>query len=133
MSYSHALLFQGIELLTKYINYAKEKIQPELSNEAANTLVDCYVELRKQGQDRGSSDRRVTATTRQLESMIRMSEAHARMRLSSVVEVGDVLEASRLLREAIKEYATDPKTGRIDMDLMLNVLPKLIEDDVQNN
>ncbi|EIE86614.1 hypothetical protein RO3G_11325 [Rhizopus delemar RA 99-880] len=123
----------GIELLTKYINYAKEKIQPELSNEAANTLVDCYVELRKQGQDRGSSDRRITATTRQLESMIRMSEAHARMRLSSVVEVGDVLEASRLLREAIKEYATDPKTGRIDMDLMLNVLPKLIEDDVQNN
>lgn len=118
--------------MTKYINYAKEKIQPELSNEASEALVNCYVELRKQGQDRGSSERRITATTRQLESMIRMSEAHARMRLSSVVEVGDVLEASRLLREAIKEYATDPKTGRIDMDLMLNVLPKLIEDDVHN-
>ncbi|CAO3703820.1 unnamed protein product [Rhizopus stolonifer] len=112
----------GIELLTKYINYAKEKIQPELSNEASEALVNCYVELRKQGQDRGSSERRITATT----------QAHARMRLSSVVEVGDVLEASRLLREAIKEYATDPKTGRIDMDLMLNVLPKLIEDDVHN-
>lgn len=29
-------------------------------------------------------------------------------------------EASRLIREAIKEYATDPKTGRIDMDLILS-------------
>jgi DNA replication licensing factor MCM4 len=36
------------------------------------------------------------------------------------VEVSDVNEASRLLREAIKDYATDPKTGRIDMDLILS-------------
>jgi DNA replication licensing factor MCM4 len=34
--------------------------------------------------------------------------------------VSDVNEASRLLREAIKDYATDPKTGRIDMDLILS-------------
>lgn len=40
-------------------------------------------------------------------------------RLSEVVEVEDVKEASRLLRAAIKDYATDPKTGRIDMDLIL--------------
>jgi DNA replication licensing factor MCM4 len=41
-------------------------------------------------------------------------------RLSPTVEVSDVNEASRLLREAIKDYATDPKTGRIDMDLILS-------------
>lgn len=41
-------------------------------------------------------------------------------RMSDTVEVADVNEASRLLREAIKEYATDPKTGRIDMDLILS-------------
>lgn len=40
--------------------------------------------------------------------------------MSDTVEVADVNEASRLLREAIKEYATDPKTGRIDMDLILS-------------
>jgi DNA replication licensing factor MCM4 len=106
--------------LTKYINYARERVKPVLSEEASNKLVDYYVELRKQGQDRGGSDNRVTATTRQLESMIRMSEAHARMRLSSSVEIEDVTEASRLLRAAIKDYATDPKTGRIDMDLILS-------------
>ncbi|KAI9498256.1 MCM2/3/5 family-domain-containing protein [Zychaea mexicana] len=107
----------SVERLTKYISYAKEKIHPILSEDAGRRLVDLYVELRKQGQDR--NERRVTATTRQLESMIRMSEAHARMRLSDTVEVSDVEEASRLLRSAIKDYATDPKTGRIDMDLIL--------------
>ncbi|KAI8374534.1 MCM2/3/5 family-domain-containing protein [Radiomyces spectabilis] len=107
----------SVEWLTKYINYAREKVHPVLSEAAGDQLVDRYVELRRQGQDYGG--KRVTATTRQLESMIRMAEAHARMRLSDVVEVEDVNEASRLLREAIKEYATDPKTGRIDMDLIL--------------
>ncbi|KAI7858561.1 MCM2/3/5 family-domain-containing protein [Circinella umbellata] len=107
----------NVEQLTKYISYAREKIQPTLSEEAGRRLVDLYVELRKQGQDR--NEKRVTATTRQLESMIRMSEAHARMRLSDTVEISDVEEASRLLRSAIKDYATDPKTGRIDMDLIL--------------
>ncbi|CEP08142.1 hypothetical protein [Parasitella parasitica] len=110
----------SVELLTKYISYAREKVQPILSEEAGSKLVDCYVELRKQGQDRGGSEKRVTATTRQLESMIRMAEAHAKMRLSPTVDVLDVNEASRLLREAIKDYATDPKTGRIDMDLILS-------------
>ncbi|KAI8059175.1 MCM2/3/5 family-domain-containing protein [Gongronella butleri] len=108
-----------VDLLTKYIGYARDKIQPVLSEDASKLLVDLYVELRKQGKDRGGQQRRVTATTRQLESMIRMSEAHARMRLSAEVTEDDVYEASRLLRAAIKEYATDPRTGRIDMDLIL--------------
>ncbi|KAF7723233.1 hypothetical protein EC973_002171 [Apophysomyces ossiformis] len=108
-----------VEMLTKYISYARDKIQPVLTDAASQLLTKLYVELRSQGQDRTGTDKRVTATTRQLESMIRMSEAHARMRLSRTVDVEDVNEASRLLREAIKDYATDPKTGRIDMDLIL--------------
>ncbi|RCH81810.1 hypothetical protein CU098_002792 [Rhizopus stolonifer] len=121
----------SVELLTKYINYAREKVHPVLSEEAGSKLVDFYVDLRKQGQDR-SSEKRVTATTRQLESMIRMSEAHAKMRLSPTVDVADVAEASRLLREAIKDYATDPKTGRIDMDLILSGTASS-ERDLQNS
>ena len=68
--------------------------------------------MRSAGIDsRGGSDRRITATTRQLESMIRLSEAHARMRFSDRVELQDVEEANRLIREALKESATDPVTG----------------------
>ncbi len=40
------------------------------------------------------------------------------MRLSDIVSLGDVQEAVRLMKSALKEYATDPLTGRIDMDLV---------------
>src|SRR5690606_13749205 len=53
-----------------------------------------------------------------LESMIRLSEAHAKMRLSETVTEEDVHEAVRLIKSAIKESATDPVTGRIDLDLL---------------
>ena len=50
--------------------------------------------------------------------MIRLSEAHAKMRLSHTVEESDVLEAVRLIKSAIKEAATDKRTGLIDMALL---------------
>lgn len=74
--------------------------------------------MRKLGDDIRSADRRITATTRQLESMIRLAEAHARMRLSSEVTADDVEEAVRLIRSAIKQAATDSRTGLIDMGLL---------------
>lgn len=74
--------------------------------------------MRKLGDDIRAAERRITATTRQLESMIRLSEAHARMRLSEEVTVGDVEEAVRLIRSALKQAATDSRTGLIDMSLL---------------
>ncbi|CAE6531934.1 unnamed protein product [Rhizoctonia solani] len=107
-----------IETLTAYISYARTKIQPRLTEEAGNELVSEYVALRKLGSDARASERRITATTRQLESMIRLSEAHARMRFSQLVELEDVKEACRLMREALRTSATDPTTGLLDMDLI---------------
>jgi DNA replication licensing factor MCM4 len=74
--------------------------------------------MRNMGDDPRASEKRITATTRQLESMIRLSEGHARMRFSPFVEVSDVKEASRLMREAIKTSAMDPRTGKIDMGML---------------
>ncbi|KAK9447482.1 MCM2/3/5 family-domain-containing protein [Limtongia smithiae] len=107
-----------IEFLTMYISYARQNINPVISIAAKDELVKAYVELRKLGEDVRAAEKRITATTRQLESMIRLAEAHARMRLATEVTVDDVQEAVRLIRSAIKEYATDPITGRIDMDLI---------------
>ncbi|KAK9456869.1 MCM2/3/5 family-domain-containing protein [Dipodascopsis uninucleata] len=107
-----------IEFLTMYISYARQQYQPVISLESKDELVKAYVELRKLGEDVRASEKRITATTRQLESMIRLSEAHAKMRLSQTVDIEDVQEAVRLIRSAIKDYATDPITGRIDMDLI---------------
>ena len=74
--------------------------------------------MRKLGDDVRASERRVTATTRQLESMIRLAEAHAKMRLSTEVTANDVVEAVRLIRSALKQAATDSRTGLIDMSLL---------------
>ncbi|KAL3480714.1 vacuolar transporter chaperone 4 [Aspergillus californicus] len=107
-----------IEFLTAYITYAKTTINPVLTPSAGKALSDAYVNMRKLGDDIRSSDRRITATTRQLESMIRLAEAHARMRLSPEVTADDVEEAVRLIRSAIKQAATDSRTGLIDMSLL---------------
>ncbi|KAK3329764.1 cell division control protein 54 [Apodospora peruviana] len=106
-----------IEFLTSYISYARAHIHPQISPEAGRELVDAYVEMRKLGQDVRSAEKRITATTRQLESMIRLAEAHAKMRLSPTVTRDDVKEAVRLIKSALKTAATDAQ-GRIDMSLL---------------
>lgn len=125
-----------VDFLTLYISYAKQNCQPKLLDEAKDELVKSYVEMRKLGDDARGSERRITATTRQLESMIRLAEAHAKMRLSDFVELSDVQEAVRLIKSAIKDYATDPITGKIDLDLVQtgqsSAERKLREDLVKN-
>ncbi|KAF4123986.1 DNA replication licensing factor MCM4 [Geosmithia morbida] len=106
-----------VDFLTLYISYAKTNIHPVISQEAAQELVDNYVAMRALGQDVRAAETRITATTRQLESMIRLSEAHAKMRLSETVTRDDVREASRLIQSALKTAATDAQ-GRIDMSLL---------------
>ena len=104
----------SMSVLRDYIKYAKQTYKPTLSDGAGMLLTQNYVEMRKIGSGRGQ----VTAYPRQLESLIRLSEAHARMRFSDTVEVLDVEEASRLHREALKQSATDPTTGRIDVTIL---------------
>ncbi|ORX52118.1 MCM-domain-containing protein [Piromyces finnis] len=109
-----------VEIFSKYISYARNHVHPVINDEAAEKLVKNYSELRQSNSisNRHGEQKTVAATTRQLESMIRLSEAHARMRLSNIVEVGDVDEAYRLIRTAMQSSAIDPVTGRIDMDLI---------------
>ena len=122
-----------VEFLTMYISYAKEHIHPIITEAAKTELVRAYVGMRKMGDDSRSDEKRITATTRQLESMIRLAEAHAKMKLKNVVELEDVQEAVRLIRSAIKDYATDPKTGKIDMNLVQtgkSVIQRKLQEDL---
>ncbi|XP_076927292.1 DNA replication licensing factor MCM4-like [Bidens hawaiensis] len=82
------------------------------------------IEAEKAKLAKNESDQRImmldviTATPRQLESVMRLNEALARIRFSEEVEKKDVVEPFRLLEVALKQSATDPATGTIDMDLI---------------
>ncbi|TKA44443.1 hypothetical protein B0A54_05187 [Friedmanniomyces endolithicus] len=117
-AYPILTLLQPVEFLTSYISYARANIHPAITQPAADALVRSYVAMRKLGEDIRAAERRITATTRQLESMIRLAEAHAKMRLSPVVTEADVDEAVRLIQSALKQAATDARTGLIDMGLL---------------
>jgi len=104
----------GQATLSAYISYARAMVQPRMTENAKGDLITGYVEMRRLGGHK----KVITATPRQLESMIRISEALARMRLSETVEQHDVKEALRLMKAAMKQSMTDPNTGLIDMDNM---------------
>eukprot|EP00590_Aulacoseira_subarctica_P006014 CAMPEP_0172415316 /NCGR_PEP_ID=MMETSP1064-20121228/1746_1 /TAXON_ID=202472 /ORGANISM="Aulacoseira subarctica , Strain CCAP 1002/5" /LENGTH=983 /DNA_ID=CAMNT_0013152253 /DNA_START=19 /DNA_END=2970 /DNA_ORIENTATION=- len=109
-------------LLRDYIIYARKFVHPELSDLATRELISGYLEMRRGGgvgAGGGHGKHTISATPRQLESLIRISESLARMRLSSVVSRGDVQEAIRLMRVATQAAATDPRTGKIDMDMIV--------------
>lgn len=103
-----------MSVMRDYLAYAKEHIHPVLSEEAQQRLIQAYVDMRKIGAGRGQ----ISAYPRQLESLIRLSEAHAKVRLNAVVEIEDVEEAWRLHREALKQSATDPLSGKIDVGIL---------------
>lgn len=107
-------------LLRDYISYAREYIHPELSDLATRELITAYLDMRKIGSSShgNNGSRTISATPRQLESLIRLSEAIAKMRFSMEVTRADVREAVRLMKVATQAAATDPRTGRIDMDMI---------------
>ena len=108
------------DLLRDYIEYAREYIHPELSEEASEQLIASYLEMRNPMGNNVASNgtRTISATPRQLESLIRLSEALAKMRYSRLVTRADAREAVRLMKVATQAAATDPRTGRIDMDML---------------
>ena len=102
------------ELFAAYIACARLN-DPIIPESIIKEIITKYIEMRSLGNNKNT----ISATPRQLESIIRLSEARARLRISSVVEKEDVDEAVRLIRVATQQAATDPVTGVIDMDLIV--------------
>ncbi len=101
------------DLLKKYIAYARRTIRPVLSEEALRTLEDFYVRVRKQGEEPNSP---VPITARQLEALVRLSEAAARARLSPGVEVSDAERAVHVMENYLRRVSMTEE-GKIDIDL----------------
>ena len=102
------------DFVAQYVSYARKCCTPKIPDETVKELVAAYSSMR----DAGASKNTITATPRQLESMIRLSEALAKMELCERVEKRHVEEAHRLILVAMRQSATNPMTGEIDMDLI---------------
>ncbi len=78
-------------------------MKPSLSMEAAGVLQEFYLSLRKNYK---SSDH-TPVTTRQLESLIRLSEARAKVELREEVSEQDARDVIEIMREALMSVMED--------------------------
>lgn len=102
----------SLPFIKKYIQYAKTRIKPVLTKGAADYIVATYSALRN---DELTGNQRKTSpmTARTLETLIRLSTAHAKARLSNRVEEQDAKEAEAILRFALfKEVVEDGRRKR---------------------
>ena len=85
-------------LLRKYIAYARHYAHPKLGREAADKLRDFYLRLR---QNSATAEASVPITSRQLESLVRLAEARARLELREKVTEQDALDAIEVFKETV--------------------------------
>jgi replicative DNA helicase Mcm len=105
-------------LLKKYVAYAKQKIKPKLTKNAIEEIKEFYVKLRNQSSQVSSDSaiKPIPITARQLEGIIRLSEAHAKMRLSEEVSSEDAKKSIDLLRTSLTQVGYDEETQTFDID-----------------
>ena len=112
------------ELLRKYVSYAKG-IKPVLSTEALKRLSDFYLAMRAASETEGSP---VAITARQLESLVRISEARARVALRKEVTGEDAEAAIVIMKRSLEEVGIDLSSYKVDIDLIMTGRSKSIRD-----
>lgn len=103
----------SIPFLKKYIHYAKSRMQPKITDEASERIVTHYGSLRDKDAEAFNT---LPVTARTLETMIRLSSAVAKCRLSREVTEGDVDSAFAIMEAAIFSEFTRTDDGRVDHD-----------------
>ena len=100
------------ETLTKYLTYVK-RIDPKLTKEAEQKILDYYMKMRTV-----DDDNMITVTPRQLEGLIRMATARARLLLKTQVEEDDAERAIYLLQNMFEKAGIDVNTGKVDLGVL---------------
>ncbi len=87
------------DFMRKYVAYAKRHVFPVMDPVAHKTILDYFVDLRKQGE---GEHKPVPITLRQVEGLIRLTEASARARLSPVATKSDADRAIAVMEHFLK-------------------------------
>jgi len=98
-----------VQLLRKYIAYAREYVHPQLDEGAKQEINDFYLQMR---QSQYSSDS-TPITPRQLESLVRLAQARAKAELREVVTVEDARDVIELVRTSFDDVFRN-ETGDLD-------------------
>jgi replicative DNA helicase Mcm len=107
------------QLLKKYIIYAKRYSRPKLTEEAKSIIESFFVTMRSSASKYGNEGQTpVPVTARQLEALVRLSEAHARMALKDRVDAEDAEEAVRLMLSFLGSVGLDVESGFIDYSMI---------------
>ena len=117
------------ELLRKYIAYARKNVNPRLTEEANEVLKELYVSTRNSNPEEQSA---VPITARQLEAIIRLAEASAKVKLKDKVEKEDAEKAVKLQMACLTKIGVDPDTGEFDIDRVGDGTPKSDRDKIQS-
>ena len=104
------------DLLRKYVAYAKQRIRPALTDEAVEEIKRFYVELRNMPVATESAVRPIPISARQLQALIRMSEASAKMRLSETVDPEDSKRAIEIMKYYLMQVGYDYESKTFDID-----------------
>lgn len=100
------------ELLSKYLAYARQT-EPALSNEAMDIIKDYYMKMRNV-----EAEGMITVTPRQLEGLVRLATARARLLLKDRVEADDAERAIYLVQRMLETAGMDVNTGKVDLGVL---------------
>ena len=104
-----------IDILTKYLSYAK-RLDPALTKGAESKIMEFYLKMRSiEGEEK---EKMITITPRQLEGLIRLATARARLLLKNQVEEDDADRAIMLFNEMLENSGVDVNTGKVDIGVL---------------
>lgn len=115
------------DLLKKYISFARRYVFPRLTPQAAKRIQDFYLEMRMKSE---GPDAPVPISARQLEALVRLSEARAKIALRHEVLEEDADAAIRLMKSFLTQVGVDRATGRLDIDTILIGRPRSQSDKI---
>ncbi len=116
--------YMSEEMLMKYLNYARE-LRPKLTKDVEKNIADLYEKMRHVGDD---DEKNLTIGLRQLESIIRLATAHAKLLLKKEVDVSDVNAVRDIISASYDSFGYDLKKGEVNQDLLFATSSKDTKD-----
>ena len=112
------------ELFRKYVSYAKN-VKPTLTQGALDGLKEFYLLMRAASETEGTP---VAITARQLESLVRIAEARARVALRDKVTFEDAERAIDIMKISLEQVGIDISSHKFDIDIIMTGKPKSLRD-----